>query len=141
MRVCVSVCVCARGVGVWGWKGRSGEYFVSIWCDAGAKVVCLLVDFFFSLTLWKQGFTLLARYCGIFWRKCEIVWKYQKFLFTKPISWQDFSYRSTLDYYVLLFLCVRGNATGLNYHKISSIRAKGNIVLPYSAIMSVINKF
>lgn len=69
-RVYMCWCVCVRGVGVWGERDGGGgeECFVSIWCDAGAKVVCLLVDFFF---LPKQGFTLLT--CALLWGILEQV--------------------------------------------------------------------
>lgn len=64
-RVYMCWCVCARSGCLGRERGGEEECFVSIWCDAGTKVVCLLVDFFFSPKA-RFYFTYLRAIVGYF---------------------------------------------------------------------------
>lgn len=74
-RVCMCWCVCVRAEWVSGERERGGKRSVS-WASGVTQEqkLCVCWWIFFFLSQSKVLLYLFARYCGVFWNKCEIVW-------------------------------------------------------------------
>lgn len=126
------VCVCARGVGVWG-EREGGKRSVS-WASGVTQEqkLCVCWWIFFFSPKARFYFTYLRAIVGYFGTSVKLFEISQI-----PVYKADYKegfffpfHRGLLGSPLFVYVC--GNANGLNYHKISSIRAKGNIVLTFS---------